>query len=177
MKGVARLNVEAPTLIENLRLNFIGTSNQPDGTKNTVMPIAEQEGVSRFIAETPNRIPFIDALRTLATSDGLLLVGSDEPHYTASKIYPGLMSGTPFLSIFHSKSSAHRILAEAGGGVCVDFSTLEELSQKVDTIADSLHQLISNGASFPCADASLYAEFTADAVSRRYAKIFDEVCV
>lgn len=176
-KGVAQLNEKAPTLTENLKLNFIGTSNQPDGTKKTVMPIAEQEGVSRVVAEIPNRIPFIDALRTLATSDGLLLIGSDEPHYTASKIYPGLMSGTPFLSIFQSKSSAHRILVEAGGGVCVDFSTLEELNQKVDTIADSLHRLILNGASFPCANASLYAEFTAEAVSSRYAKIFNEICV
>ena len=37
------------------------------------------------------------------------------------------MSGRPFLSLFHSASSAHRILADAGGGYALSFATPDEL--------------------------------------------------
>ena len=46
-------------------------------------------------------MPYLEAIGVLARSDGITLIGSDEPHYTPSKIYPGLMAGRPFISLFH----------------------------------------------------------------------------
>lgn len=174
-RALRSLTEEKPELAARLQLKFIGSSNQPNGTTKVVMPVAEQEGVAQFVDEMPARVPFADALRVLAQSHGTLLIGSDEPHYTASKIYPVLMSGTPFLSLFHSASSAHKILTAAGGGKTIDFTTLDELDTSLPDIAQGLETLATNPSSLGKPDPEHYRDFTAHAVAGRFAAIFDEL--
>lgn len=174
-RAVKRLRDMEPELGGRIRLNFIGTSNQPDGTLKTVEPIAEREGVGDLLVESPGRIPYLDALSVLAQSRALMLIGSDEPHYTASKIYPALMSGTPFISLFHQASSAHKILSAAGGGLAFAFDSLKDLDRQVPDIAVAVKRLAENPSSFGTADSEAYADYTASAVSEQYARIFEEV--
>src|SRR5262249_36584720 len=167
-----------PALGGRVRLNFIGTSNQPnDDLTYRVRPLAEAEGVSDAVREIPRRLPYMDALGALARSDGVLLVGSDEPHYTASKIYPALMSGRPFLSLFHFASSAHAILTAAGGGRAFAFATSEELAALEAPLADGLRTIAAAPESLGRADRSAYAPYEARAIARRFAGIFDRFAV
>jgi hypothetical protein len=163
-----------PELAARTRLNFIGTSNQP-GTSTTqlVMPIAADCGIADHVRETPGRLPYLQALGILARSDGLLLIGSDEAHYTASKIYPGLMSGRPYLSIFHELSSAHAILSAAGGGISFGFRLAEELERLENDLADALYRLASDAGGFSSPHPGSYAPYEASATARRFASIFD----
>jgi len=154
----------------------VGTSNQPnDSTSFRVRPLSEAEDVADLITEEPARVPYLDALRTLATTDVVLLIGSDEPHYTASKIYPGLMSGRPFLSLFHRTSSSHDILRRAGGGMTLAFETTDELESLVPAVAEALERLAKNPDAFGRADPSAYAGFTAKAVAGQFAQVFNSV--
>ncbi|MDE2465993.1 MAG: hypothetical protein KGO02_20090, partial [Alphaproteobacteria bacterium] len=109
LRALSLVRRDYPGLAARLRLRFVGTSNQPDGSAYALSDIVCAEGLADMVREEPVRVPFLDALRIVATSGANLLVGSLEPHYTASKIYPGLMSGRPFLSVFHELSSAHAI--------------------------------------------------------------------
>jgi hypothetical protein len=166
----------SPRLVERLRLDFLGTSNQPDGAGgHRVHPYAEAAGVGDLVRETPARAPFLEALAVLANSDALLLIGSDEAHYTASKIYPGLMSGRPFLSLFHARSSAHAILSAAGGGIALGFDSADELARLRPVVADALRTLITEPAAVARADPAAYAPYTAHAVAGQFAAIFDRV--
>jgi hypothetical protein len=160
MKALSELRRERPQLAARLRLNFVGTSNQPDGKMRLVTPIAESEGVSDLVVERPARVPFLEALGLLSSSDGLLLIGSDERHYTASKIYPALMSGTPFLSLFHRDSSAHQILSDAGGGLSFAFADASELGGLTPDLTAGLALLSEQPGSLGRADATAYADFT-----------------
>jgi Glycosyl transferase 4-like domain len=174
--ALADLRREHPALAERLQLNFVGTSNQPaGGGAHLVSPIAEAADVGDLVREHPPRVPFLEALSILASSNGLLIIGSDEPHYTASKIYPGLMSGTPFLSLFHSASSAHHILSEAGGGLAYGFETLDGLAALRPALAQGLAQLVEAPASLGSANPQAYEAFTASNVAGRYAEIFEQV--
>src|SRR6202040_3192980 len=113
----ARLRAAEPELAARLRLNFVGTSNRAGEASGwPVRSLAEAEGVAEAVHETPSRVPYLSALGLLVRSHGVLLIGSDEPHYTASKIYPARMCGRAFLLLFHRASSAHAILDAAGGG-------------------------------------------------------------
>lgn len=165
-----------PGLIARLRLNFVGTSNQPglvagDGPATA---LASRLGVGHLVQETPGRVPYLEALSILANSDGLLLIGSDEPHYTASKIYPALMSGTPYLSLFHGASSAHEILSAAGGGINLDFRNASELAGLVPQIRDAIRALASGGAVKP-PNPDAYAAYTAKGVAGAYAHLFSQI--
>ena len=171
--AVARLAAAQPELARRLRINFVGTSNQPNEfTRFAVRPLAEAAGVGAIVKETPQRVPYLEALSILAASDGLVMIGSDEPHYTASKIYPNLMSGRPYLSLFHRASSAHEILSAAGGGDSFAFSTADELASLENPLSDGLIRLICAPESLGKADPAVYAPYEASSIARQYGDIF-----
>jgi hypothetical protein len=175
-RSFVHLRSTQPMVAKRIRFHFIGTSNQPNNlSTHRVHPIAEAEGVGDAVRETPERIPYLQALSWLAHSDGLLLLGSDEPHYTASKIYPALMSGRPFVSLFHRASSAHNILSSAGGGSTLSFETPQELDALVIPLAEALRTVVVEPERLGKADSVAYAPYTAEAVTRRFAGIFDKL--
>lgn len=176
-RGVALLRASDPQLANRLQLEFIGTasSNQPnESLDRPVLRIAQREGVGELVAEHPQRAPFPEALRLMSLADGLLLIGSDEPHYTASKIYPALMSAKPYLALFHAQSSAQDVLRRAGGGsaLAYDPNRLEDLPGQV---AAALADLAARPLSFGPIDPQAYAANTAHAVAGQYADIFDRI--
>jgi hypothetical protein len=103
----------------------------------------------------------------------LLLIGSDEPHYTASKIFPTLMSRRPYLSLFHSASSAHAILTAAGGGAARAFADSAALTNLIPTLADDLRRLVMAPESFGPASPDVYASYTARAIAGEFARLFE----
>jgi len=175
-RAFARLRAQEPVLASRIRLNFIGTSNQPnDTTTYRVRPLAEAEKVAEAVHEIPRRLPYLEALGVLARSYGSLLVGSDEPHYTASKIYPALMSGRPYISLFHRASSAHAILRNAGGGRVFAFATPSELAALEAPLAEGLRALACAPETLGRVDPSAWAPYAAPAIARRFADIFDSL--
>ncbi len=176
LAGLRTLRERDPELARRIRLNFVGTSNQPDpGAAPQVLPLAERIGVADLVRETPQRVPFLEALALLANSDGLTLIGSDEPHYTASKIYPNLMADRPYISLFHQASSAHRILTEAAGGATFAFESVDQLDAMAGDIATALTRIAVHPESFTSPRREAFAAFTADGVAARYAAIFDRM--
>jgi len=174
LQAVRGLKQSHPELAARLQLNFVGTSNQPNRHDSyRIRAIAQDEGVADLVSETPQRVPFLEALHILANSQGLLLIGSDEPHYTASKIYPALMSARPYVSLFHHLSSAHGILATAGGGKAFAFADLIELSALIPDIQNALIRLSTTPESFGRADPATYAAYTAYSVSGDFAKVLE----
>lgn len=175
-EGLARLKHEQPVLARRIQLRFVGTSNQPGrSTDYRVLPIAHQVGIAAQVIEEPGRVPFLEALRILATTNSVLMVGSDEPHYTASKIYPGLMSGRPFLSLFHEDSSAHDILARSGGGVALAYTVESSRDALILAVANGFASLASGTSSFPVVSAKSYGDYTAHTVAGRYADVFSRL--
>lgn len=157
-------------------IRCVGTSNQPnDNVTFRIKPIARAEGIDEYVIEEPRRVPFLDALSILATTHAILMIGSDEPHYTASKIYPGMMSRRPYLSLFHRDSGAHAILTKAGGGIALAFETPEELAALPPQIAEALVTLATKPESVGQVDQAAYACDTAYAVAGRFAAIFDRL--
>ncbi len=172
--ALADLRRADPALAARLRFNFVGVSNQPDAQgSGPITPLAIAAGVEESVFEVPHRVPYLEALDILANSDALLLIGSDEPHYTASKIFPGLMSGRPFLSLFHAASSAHAILSSAGAGIALSFDSPETLADLRAEIALGLRRLALEPQSLGARDPASFSAYTADAVGAAYAGVFD----
>ena len=109
--------------LSRLRMYFIGTSYAPNGqAAPQVLPLASEYGLSDQVVEQCDRIPYVDALRCLTEADALLAIGSDDPGYTASKIYPYLLARKPLLAVYHEKSSIVSLIQTVGGAVCVPMS-------------------------------------------------------
>ncbi|MEM9028961.1 MAG: glycosyltransferase [Pseudomonadota bacterium] len=172
--GLRKVRIDMPELAAKFRLRFVGTSNQPaDVQDGRVLFLARELGVGDLVSEHPARVPYLQALSTLQHSSAILLLGSDEPHYTASKIYPALMSGRPFISVFRKESSAHAILSGCGGGLSYAFSDAAELNALPPQIADGLVKFAENPTAVGTPDPQAYAPYEARSIARRFADIFD----
>jgi hypothetical protein len=128
-----------------LRLHFFGTSNQrlPDA-RPRVLPIARETGVREVVTEHPGRLDYFEALGVLAQSDALVLLGSREPHYTPSKIFPALLAHRPVLALYHDASTATALLRRYGGPPSVRLVAYDDrcpIDARIDDVTGHLREL------------------------------------
>ena len=125
-------------LRRQLRLHFIGTSYAPAGRGcPTVAPVAKRYGLQDIVVEQTDRLPLSITLATLRVADALMVIGSNDPTYTASKLHPYLLAQRPLLAILHEKSPAAAVLMATGGCQLAVFNEAtgsEGLSQKIEKI-------------------------------------------
>jgi hypothetical protein len=103
------------------------------------------------------------------------LLGSDEPHYTASKIYPALLSGRPSLAVFHKSSSAYDILSKCGGTKVLGFETAGELSALSENLAQALRDVALRPEAVGNVQKSFLAPYEASNIAQQFAMIFDSL--
>jgi hypothetical protein len=169
----------SPELYRRARLSFVGTSNQFDeGAAPRVLPVAQHYGVADAVREWPARIPYFEALSLLMRADGVLLPGSTERHYTASKIYPALLSGRPLLAVHHEMSNAVDVLRRAmpsdGARIVTYNDEGPRTPERVECIARHLSALIADPRP-AAADLSAIGDVSARSLAGRMGRVFDSV--
>lgn len=172
-----RLGLERePQLFSRLRLHFIGTSYAAKGSRpQNVLTLAREAGVESQVTEQTARVPYLDSLQLMIDSHALFLVGSDEPHYTASKIFPYVLSRKPLLTIFHEESSVVRILKDIEAGEVVSFNSQSAPKTKVRQISEQLELLLRLPADFePFTNWSAFEQYTTRAMTERLAASFEK---
>lgn len=140
----------------------------------TLEPLARQAGLTGRVRENPERLPYVAALRTLQASDALIVFGSDDPAYTASKIYPYLLSGKPLLCIFHQSSSVVSLMQSVGGGVCVQFDAQTSVEALAAAIRRAWFEPRQYETPLPL-DLAAFEPHTARAQAAALAKWFEQV--
>jgi len=169
--------LRSPDVFYKVRLHFVGTtyaSNQPDLYQ--ALPLANDFDIANFVTEQPKRVSYLDANQILLDSHGLLMIGSDAAHYTASKVFPYILSRKPVLALFHAQSSVIRILEETQSGRFVSFSMENTLSDQIEAIYQELLTLISYPTHWhPPTRWEVFEQYTARAMAERLAKVLDQV--
>ena len=124
---------------------FIGTSYAPAGMgKKTIQPIAAKNNVEGHVTEITDRIPYFQTLFLLDKADILLIPGSTDSSYTASKIFPYIILEKKLLAVFHQRSSVISLLQELNYGEIVAFdSTSKSPEEYVEECFKSLNRLLS----------------------------------
>jgi hypothetical protein len=178
LRGLERARRHDPAAAR-LRLHFFGTSNQSESSAYRVLPIARECGVADVVTEAPGRLDYLDALAVLAHASGILLLGSAERHYTASKLYPALLAKRPILALFHEASSAVSILRDAGSEPTVRVMMYGDgpaTDARIGEAACHLRALAAN-CSYQSSYVSLdrVSGFSAQQLARRLAGLFDRV--
>lgn len=178
LRGLERARRDDPEAAR-LRLHFFGTSNQSESSAYRVLPVARECSVADVVTEVPGRLDYLDALGVLSHASGILLLGSAEAHYTASKLYPALLARRPILAIFHEASSVVSILRAAGSEPTVRVVTYDgrpATDAQIGEVAAHLRALAANGSSNP-ADMSLdrVSGMSARALAHQLAGLFDRV--
>jgi hypothetical protein len=143
------------------RFEAIGTSYVAgDSARKTIQPLAAEAGLEGEVDEHPQRLGYGDMLRTLQQSDALVVFGSDDPAYTASKIYPYLLAGRPLLAIFHEESSVVPLIRTAGGAICVTFKANDAREKIASAIFEAWFETGAFDRAVPL-DARAFEPYTA----------------
>ena len=125
---------------EGALLAFIGTS-RPDLPITT---IATAKGVKSIVFESAERIPFLEVQQLLRTCLASLIVGSPEPHYSASKVFQCILSGRPVVAALHRDSDAIDILRACKADAFVAEYPPEDPSALVDNLHEVLAALLTS---------------------------------
>ncbi len=167
----------APGEAGRMRFHFIGTDYAPPPLgRYWAMPVAEREGVAEHVSEHCYRVPYFDTLHYLSKADALIVVGSNDPTYSASKIFPYLLARRPLLTIAHQASLMLR-LTKARGLDCSYGFELGIPEPEVISMSEVIRREWFEREGWrraPAADVSDLAEHTAEGMTDRLVEIFDQ---
>ena len=178
LDGLARARAEDSSAAR-VRLHFFGTSNQSMADTFRVLPMARACGLADVVTEVPGRLDYLDALSVLTHASGILLLGSSERHYTASKLYPALLAERPILALFHEASSVVSILRAAASEPTVRIVAYGDDAaddRRIGETACHLRALAAAGT-YQRSDVALdrIADVSARNLARQLAAVFDQV--
>jgi hypothetical protein len=144
LAGAALLFQEARELRSKVRFHFIGMSMQSAGTAPGVVRIlARSAGVDDVVDEHPLRIDYLDALTVLSQAGAVLLLGGTERHYTASRVYPALLTGKPLVAVYHEASTVCDVIRRHGPAAATHLVTFGDTDGPTATRAAVARALAS----------------------------------
>jgi hypothetical protein len=160
----------------SVRLHLLGTrghseSDGPDLAKELLV----KYGSDGLIQYQPKRISYLDALRTMQLADALIVLGSTDAHYTASKIFPCWLTKRPIVGLAHPESSVHDIGAALGGMQIIAYDegsggrAEEEFSGLVNAVIQKGEEAV------PPRNESAFEPYAPPGVGRRYAELFEKI--
>ena len=173
LQGVAQLRARDSAAARRLRLHFIGSGKSPsDPSGHNVLPMAERLSIADVVTEHPHRMAYLDVLTHLARADGILIVGSTEPHYTPSKVYQAVQSRRPVLALLHLASTAVKVLERSRAGMAITFT--EQALPEPARIADALEAFLDHPYDPEAVHWGAFEAYSARESARRMAAALDE---
>lgn len=165
----------SPETFGRLRLHFVGTSYAGNGpAPQKVLALAHEVGIESLVTEHPSRVPYLESLQLMIDSQALLLVGSDEPHYTASKVFPYVLAQRPLLAVFHEDSSVSKMLGDVNAGILVTYNEKKAPGDGTIEISLRLEEMLGQNYVYQtCPEA--FALSTTRAMAGRLAAVFDSI--
>jgi len=173
--GIRQHRDRHPQPWQSIRLHFVGTSYAPGKLAvKSVEAIAQDYHLDDLVTEHPHRIPYFEAQQVLVDSDAILLVGSDDPSYTASKLYPCVLARKPILAVFHHQSSVVEILRQCQAGQVVTFDRPTVQTNLSHQLAFHLDWLLSLPKGYQSqTNWTAFQPYTARVMTQKLCQVFD----
>lgn len=171
-RAVAANRRRNPEGWSKIRLHFAGTDYAPQGKgKETIMPIAAEFGITDLVSELTDRLPYFETLQALVDSDALLIIGSDSPAYSPSKLYPYVLARRPMLAVMHEDSPGATILRDCRAADVVTFDA--ELREIEDAKA-AVNRLAESSGTPPDVAWERFSAFSAREMTAHQCRVFDK---
>ena len=170
---------EQPSFFSKIHFWFFGTSYAPPGTgRQTVKPVADQFKVGGYVTEITDRLPYFESLFLLKKADILLVPGSTDTAYTASKIYPYILARKPLLAVFHRKSSVVDFLKAIRSGKVMVFDHEEKTADSyIDEFLPAFLDVAAHAKEQTPADPALFEPYTAKARTKEQVIFFNDIII
>ena len=156
---------------ENIKLWFLGTGAYP---AKSITAYAEDFGLQDIVTEKRDRYPFLQILNFLSTANTVMIIGSTEKHYTASKTFQALLSKKPVFSVFHTESSAVKVMEDCkADDSTVRFNPDDDRETLVEQFEEKLLRRLNATSWNP--DLEVLNKFSAKESARRLVGAMEKV--
>lgn len=123
-------------------VNFIGTSYDINAKEQSeISQYATELQLCNF-NETTRRVSHFESLRIVQDSDVMLVPGTLDEGYTASKIYSYILSQKPIIALIHEKSSISNILKKCNTGPVITFRDEYDLNSKEAKVKEEILKVL-----------------------------------
>lgn len=165
------------SLFSKVKFSFLGTSYAKSGQgKKTIAPLATEFGIDEYVTEITDRLPYFESLARLSQSDILLIPGSTDPNYTASKIYPYILAKKPILAVFSNTSSVIDVLLATKAGSYVGFDSLNvDFEKSAISFSELFEQTLSAIPFVPNTNWAAFEPYTAKEMTRKQVDFFNKI--
>ncbi len=168
---------QVPEAWQNIKIHFVGTKYSIFDNSKEIEAIAKFYELDDLVTEYPQRIPYFEALKVLTDSHGILIIGSDDQGYSASKIYPCILAHKPIFAILHEQSIVVNVLQNCKAGQVVTFSHTESITQSIndqDLIISKIEWLLSQSQNYIShTDWQAFQSYTAREMTGQQCAIFN----
>ncbi|MEO6490697.1 MAG: glycosyltransferase [Ferruginibacter sp.] len=167
---------KSTAIFSSIHFTFIGTSYAPGGKgSQTILPIAKEFGVEEYVTEIPARIPYFETLYLLKKADVLLVPGSEDTSYTASKIYPYILANKPLLAIFYFRSSVVNVLEDLKFGRLIKFDIKKSSADYTEECLQRFNEIVECRDINPNLDKNKFEKYTAGYKTKEQVSFFESV--
>jgi hypothetical protein len=122
-----------------------------------------------------DRISYFDTLFLLKKADILVVPGSMDTSYTASKIYPYILAEKPMIAVFHKNSSVVDVLRRVGIDSLVTFENENSLADSIDACYKKLKDILGNNVQQTRLDKNSFESYTARSRTKEQVDFFEQV--
>lgn len=165
-----------PGLFSKVKMYFVGTSYAADGLgQKTIEPLAVKQGVGDHVVEITDRLPYFSALKVLTDADILIIPGSTDTNYTASKLYPYILAKRPLIAVFNKNSTVVDILQKTGAGACATFSNDDPVEAVADRVYMVMCQYLKSIPFVPETDWHEFEPYSAREATRKQVEFFHAI--
>ncbi len=165
-----------PGLFSKMKMYFVGTSYAADGQgQKTIEPLAVKYGVGSCVVEITDRLPYFSAMKVLKDADVLIIPGSTDTNYTASKLYPYILANRPLIAVFNQNSSVVDILEKTRAGDCVTFLNDDPVDMLAEKIYAVIHQYLQRIPFVPDTNWNEFEPYSAREATRRQVEFFNKI--
>lgn len=161
-------------LWQTIKIHFVGTKYSIFDDNREIEAIAKSYGIDDLVTEHPQRIPYFEALQVLKDSHTILIIGSDDQGYSASKVYPCILAQKPILAILHQQSLVVNVINQCQAGLVANFNSNSTIAEVSDIVMQLINNLLTSNR-LPITNWEMFEPYTAKKMTQILCNIFDKV--
>jgi len=163
---------ENSELFKKFHFHFVGTSYASSGNGvQTIYPYTKSIGLSEYVTEHTDRIGFYETIKTLQKADGLVIIGSNQAAYTASKASTYILTQKPLLAIFNKNSSVYSFIDDCNTGHLIALG--DDIKKAYNCLSKYLSQV--KDKIMPITNWQAFEPYTAKSLTIEQVNLFNEI--
>lgn len=175
LKALKRL-IEEDKKYTDLHLHFVGTNYATGGyLRSALTELIEAYKLEENVTERALRVPYFQAIKLVQQCDLSILVGTTDKDYTASKLYPYILTKKPMLAIFNECSSVVSILKKIAYGAIQTFNKDTDMDELSNRLYNELKVFVNRKRDQKEHANAFFDTFLSEHLAKEQVRFFDKV--